>query len=495
MAHNLQSSTSSPAPKPSACSPSNTFPSNTFPSEDFRAEMAPDFTDYFFHESLQDYYTSQDLDKDFIANGSLEFYEIQNYDQTQPSPGVIQETYKQDCLPIPKMKPEEPSTDLLLIDNGYKGAPTASRGTRALSNIPTATIVKHTDLEEVKLQPDSPCGIDSKAPSISEGELVYPSNPPEEPTKKGAQESPQRAQTNPKTKRRNRRHENITAFDPTTLYEPLLETPATWSSPHNEFQYNKFGELNTQLKLTQDQMLEFLYLHPLHNLDGDYNQQNGALTLWIQTVPADSIRRYPSMGSDKCRFAECPAKNNTIHKGFFRVAIDEHNRSGIKVDPFHCAGFVHLYCLEKFINFPLLCKDLNVRPDNRLLVEPKNKMAITRDHNELYKIAEDFIKNSQNQPTWDYTNTLSYKLVMAHLELEPDSRSRKRKITGGNHLDSHRGDVEVFAEAERKKYASRKRCKKDLDEEHNVGDQGESDNQGGVDNQDHNPRPHKRQRS
>jgi hypothetical protein len=455
------------------------------------ALVQPGFTNYSFPRSFQDHYSTRanlDLKVDITTNGSFEFYEIWNSDQTQPSRDMPRETYEQDYLLIPKAELKEPYIDPHPVNNGCIDSSIAFRRTLPLPNIPATTTIKDASLnKDVKLQSDSPYSIESNTLSNTENGPIYLSNP-QEPTKtevRRLQELPRKAWANLETGRRSKRRQNITAFDATEFYEPLPETPPSWSSPNSEFQYNKFGELNTRLRLTSEQMLELLYLHPLHSLDGYYNSRNSALTLWLQTVPADSDRRYPSMGSDKCRFVDCPDKHNTIRKGFFRVAIDEQSYSGIRLDPFHSAGFVHLYCLEKFVNFPLLCKELNVRPDNRLLPEPRNKMALARDYCELYRVAEDFIKNSQEQTTWDYTKTLSYKLTMKHLELEPDTRSRKRKRTGGNHLGIHLGDLEVFAENERKKLASRKRRKEDSDED-DVDDRGDQNN---------NPRPHEHEPS
>jgi hypothetical protein len=529
---NLRGSASSSDPNIAGSSSRNTLPNEEFATLLDSGYMKvkldpaqPNLADY--PEYFQDYsstYTYQDLD--FIADDPFDFYETQNPDQIQPFLDMPLQTFENDYLPIPKGEQEELDP---LFTNGYIDPPIAFEEAPALSNIPTTTTSKGANpnkgvesqlgsttngadpIEGIELRLDSPRGIGSNSLLNSKNGPTYPSDPPK-PTKreKGKlEEIPRRTQANPRTKGRNKRHENILKFDATELYEPLPEIPGSWSTPNSEFQYNKFGELNTRLRLTQEQMLDFLYLHPLHSLDGDYDPRNSALTLWIQSVPADSNRRYPSLGSDKCRFASCLAKHNTIHKGFFRVAIDEHSRSSIKVDPFHCAGFVHLYCLEKFLNFPSLCKKLNIRPDNRLLIEPRNKMALTRDYNELYGIAENFIKNSEDQTTWDYTKTLSYELTMKYIELEPDSRSRKRKKTGGNHLNSHLGDLEVFVEGERKKYADRKRRRgnpgeENSDKENNAEDrkrrredldeEDSLDNQSNEDNKDYNPRPCKRER-
>ena len=292
-------------------------------------------------------------------------------------------------------------------------------------------------------------------PTRHNNEPAYPNNPPG-PCKKSQKTAslPRKILQNPRTKGLNKRRHNIQSFNAKEFYDNLPRAPSSWTHNGFEFRYNSYGELDNPFTLSIDQMIDFLYYHPLHKITG---RRERGLVLWVQTVPADSGTRYPNQRSDKCRFAECPVSQNTIHKGFFRVAIDEHHHSGIKVDPYHCAGFVHLYCLEKFLDFPSLCKEINVQPDNRLLAEPRNRMAITRDHDALYEIANDFIQNSKKrQPGhWDFKSTLGHLLTEKHLDMEPGSRARKRGKVGGNHLGVHRGDLEEFIRGERKKYRTR----------------------------------------
>ena len=321
------------------------------------------------------------------------------------------------------------------------------------------------------------CSNSAEMPSSSKSGPAYPNNPPQPGRRsQNIAEQPRRLQTNPRTRGLNKRSQNIQNLDPSEFYDSLPAPPPSWTSEEKEdedkftFEYNGYGELSARFRLSKRQMKAFLYQHPLHKEKGELEPRKGALTLWVQTVPADSNTRYSAFGSDKCRFAECPVRNNTIHKGFYRVAIDENHHSGIKVNPYYCAGFVHLYCLEKFLNFQDLCKHVNVQPDNRLLAEPKNKMALTRDHDELFEVAKDFIENSEHAPDWDFKRTLSHLLTEKHLLLEPRSRARKRLNLGGNHLSRHRGDLEAFVEGERLKFEGRKRTRDDKDKD---GERGE----------------------
>jgi len=250
---------------------------------------------------------------------------------------------------------------------------------------------------------------------------------------------------------KNKRSGNIKSFDPSRFYLPLATRPEPWGTPTSygeiPFQYTAEGELVPSTKLTSAQMTEYIATHPLHSISGTYSTPNSGLILWVQIVPADSAARYPSQQSDKCRFADCPIPGGTIHKGHYRVAFDEQSFKGLSVDPFHNAGYVHLFCLEKAFNFPQICKDYNVRPEVRVLPEGKNKMAITRDHESMGKIVKRYIRDSEGwseENEYAYEKTLCYALTKEHLELEPKGRQATREQRGGNSIDKHLNNLDVY---------------------------------------------------
>lgn len=57
----------------------------------------------------------------------------------------------------------------------------------------------------------------------------------------------------------------------------------------------------------------------------------------------------------------------------------------LNLDPKHNAGYVHLSCLEKKKDFPKLCKDLDVRPEDRVLPLEwaQTNLMILQDRTEL----------------------------------------------------------------------------------------------------------------
>lgn len=71
--------------------------------------------------------------------------------------------------------------------------------------------------------------------------------------------------------------------------------------------------------------------------------------------------RYPrGHESTRCRFARCPI-GGTIRSGQIRVCISEFADPRNEIlDPYHNAGYAHLYCLEKYCNLPSLLAETNI---------------------------------------------------------------------------------------------------------------------------------------
>lgn len=71
--------------------------------------------------------------------------------------------------------------------------------------------------------------------------------------------------------------------------------------------------------------------------------------------------RYPrGHESTRCRFAKCPL-DGTIRSGQIRVCISEFADPRNEIlDPYHNAGYTHLYCLEKFCNLHSLLVETNI---------------------------------------------------------------------------------------------------------------------------------------
>ncbi|MCJ1289031.1 hypothetical protein MMC34_000563 [Xylographa carneopallida] len=178
-------------------------------------------------------------------------------------------------------------------------------------------------------------------------------------------------------------------------YEPLPAPPSTWTSTNGkQFVYDISGELQNGTYYTVREIEDFLYQNP----------RRANMMLWVQRLPADSAARYPYSESRRCRFLNCVMSNGTINQGHHRIAFDELSSTHERHDPMHNAGYVHLYCFEKFLDFPKIIYDLNVQAEQRdLPLEPKkrsgwmcenkNRMMVST-HGEL-NVATEFIEYCQ----------------------------------------------------------------------------------------------------
>lgn len=232
-------------------------------------------------------------------------------------------------------------------------------------------------------------------------------------------------------------------------YGPLPARRGDWSAPvinREPLRYTLQGEIDLHFKFTDRGFLEYV----MHFLSG-----NGGLTLWVQTSPSDSANRYPAPSSSNCRFENCPARKHTIKKGEFRVCLDEwtEHRSQYpnSIDPFYNAGYVHLYCLEKLIDFPSLCKTGLVQGDNRSFGEGRNKMAITRDHASMLTIVNKYIAESTSMPaegradSWYLDKSLCVLLTKEHISKQHSTRQKVRETRNpdGATIDKHLGDLDL----------------------------------------------------
>ena len=265
----------------------------------------------------------------------------------------------------------------------------------------------------------------------------------------------------------------INQYDADEVYGPLLPHPlGKWMGRKTCFRYNKYGELSEKT-YTARQIREFLYEHP--------ETKDCKLKLWIQKSPADSARRYGTPDLSKCRFKDCPVQRDmkgSILHGQYRVAFDEKwYKYRLNADPFLTAGHVHLYCMERFLDFPDICKKLDVEVDVRHMAnEPKQRFAATLAGSIEANIASSFLEACResrlnekhpNYPfhgDYSYGNpkpheyTLTYAMNKAKLGSRPPAQIRQFEARGV--LDSnvvvHLGDLEKFVAARQKNKQSKK---------------------------------------
>lgn len=268
--------------------------------------------------------------------------------------------------------------------------------------------------------------------------------------------------TNAITEGKSTRTGKCNDYRPTEFYKVVDHPIGTWDGPKHRFKYDKHGGLY-KAEYTTKTLQEFLYHHP--------GTDERKLVLWIQRTPADSARRYPTAEFARCRFADCPAReygyHGNIQVGHYRVALDEKwNMHKEATDPYFAAGYVHLYCLERFMDFSDLCNRLDVRLDSRHIThEPNHHFAAALDGAER-AVAERFLEacrfgfvnefrqyairaDSSSGDAVIHKYSLTYAMNAAHNKARPafQKRELKSRELRGSQIIVHKGDLQMCCEA------------------------------------------------
>lgn len=249
----------------------------------------------------------------------------------------------------------------------------------------------------------------------------------------------------------------------------------TWHSTHGYlFRYTEHGELDKKEKGYSAKRL-LAYIHE--------KGIQGGLKLRIQRAPADSARRYASATMNMCKFSECPLKligcKRNIAVGHYRVAFDEKWNCRKNINPFDCAGYVHLYCLERFLDFERICKqsliEFDIRPEivgrarvfehvyvNNFI--ERARIGTLRSADSRFK-RYPISKNVQDK-VGQYKHTLCYRLVKAKVESKINKIQRDATTYIPNASQEHvnLGDLQMSIDYELQKKQLDKR-KRGNDEE------------------------------
>ena len=254
-------------------------------------------------------------------------------------------------------------------------------------------------------------------------------------------------------------------YHPNEAYKPLRRTPKPWGP----FRYTGDGELEPSDLFTAEDITQYLFEHPLHQQSK--SKRISKLIVRIHSNPPDSAQRFPTThGSHRCRFQDCPAQNNTINQGTYAVIFDEISTDHPDHDPFLNAGWVHLYCLERFCNFPKICRCLNVQSEKRTLPlegsksKGNNCMRLDKVRG-VDELVERFIKvcrqgvlapmyprfdvrDNEGQP---YEGTLCYRMCLKKQQAQPSAVNRqeavREQVAGrkGATLKHHLGNLVIEA--------------------------------------------------
>jgi hypothetical protein len=260
-------------------------------------------------------------------------------------------------------------------------------------------------------------------------------------------------------KAKNNRTQKIIDFKPEDHYIPLSLVPEAWTGEESKciFNYNVRGELIPGESFSIAQMTEYLYKHPLQSQKKfvDTKQTNG-LRIWIQKAPTDAMRRFMNDKSVLCRFENCVVADRKILIGHPRLAFDEQSHKRARFDPFIYAGLVHLYCAERFLDFPKLVRDLDVQVDDRTLEQETDGANRMKLEFHMLRVARAFVKtclkktlpggypDPEESAQWHYRGTLCHRLWRAKLDHEFPVRAEARAVHGNRPTQwpNHLGDLE-----------------------------------------------------
>ncbi|KAK8182779.1 hypothetical protein BC567DRAFT_282894 [Phyllosticta citribraziliensis] len=263
-----------------------------------------------------------------------------------------------------------------------------------------------------------------------------------------------------------RRSGKINTYDPEQMYESFAHPQGPWQSKLFQFMYSPHGELSMPT-YSVEQVKQFIYQHPV--------SADCKLRLWIQKCAADSARRYPTSTLNRCRFANCPVRHvlgndGTMIAGHYRVCVDEKSfKYGQRVDPFKMTAFFHLYCFEKFMDLPDICRldNVEVMADQRhFQSEPKSKFNASLAGERSGAIAERFIDSCRRQRTDAATGL---RLVKFLDDYEPYPQHRGDGWYQGT-LSFHMIRDKEANRATSSKHALAARAQKFSQIQHNLGD-------------------------
>ncbi|MCJ1320094.1 hypothetical protein MMC15_005431 [Xylographa vitiligo] len=257
---------------------------------------------------------------------------------------------------------------------------TSQNTNRTTTSTPTTNIRRPGSRIPVPIRRDSTRFDPRRRRAQTTSQVGLNTKPNRKKDPRGKAEPINRVSSNTTLNKNNRRADNKL---PPGTYDPLPAPPPTWTSTNGKkFVYDISGELQNGTYYTVKEIEDFLYQNP----------RRANMTLWIQRLPADSAVRYPYSESRRCRFLHCFMTNGTINQGHHRVAFDELTSTHEYHDPMHNAGYVHLYCFEKYLDFPRIVHDLNVQVDQRVLpLEPRRKYGL------LYQTNNRMIVSTQGE--------------------------------------------------------------------------------------------------
>ncbi|KAI1175858.1 hypothetical protein F4777DRAFT_578642 [Nemania sp. FL0916] len=260
-------------------------------------------------------------------------------------------------------------------------------------------------------------------------------------------------------------------IEPERYYGPSPARPKDWGPLDRKgnplFSYTDKGELSAGLYFTARQMRQYLmgpskydnFAAPprLPGVKHSNRKLRQGLTLWIGWPAAMANSRYPRGGeSTKCRFADCQYHStNTIQLGDPWVILDERqNANGEAINPFHNAGYVHLYCLEHHFDIVELWHCIDIRFDYRSFKRESHpyfslsyKLPGIESRVQLWWLRAfadwESARGHGRKRLRSHETSLAECLVEYKLIHEPTGQSKNREKRGGADMSKHRGDPQL----------------------------------------------------
>lgn len=134
-----------------------------------------------------------------------------------------------------------------------------------------------------------------------------------------------------------------------------------------KFSYDSRGRLSDHVLFDVDTWATFLQCHPLKRSLGLFLEKNPANCKGFSLFTQD----HPTY--NKCRFRHCASKEKSgrgFHDGTIRIAIDEvvgriPYGERFNNNPYFCAGYLHIDCLERMMDIGQLIRCGMLRPRAR----------------------------------------------------------------------------------------------------------------------------------
>ncbi|KAF2222704.1 hypothetical protein BDZ85DRAFT_319939 [Elsinoe ampelina] len=267
----------------------------------------------------------------------------------------------------------------------------------------------------------------------------------------------------------------VTPFAPSynfsTLYDDHSNLLTNFRTATAEFIYTSKGTLID--RYSGSQINDFIYNRP----------PGRTLTAWVRRSPQAVSGRTPHGGLPECMCAECPQirlhfhrrEPNPINRGEYLIAFDELDRfrGDLNIDPYAISGYIHFYCLERFVGLHKLIMTIGdsldnfhqpLQLDNRkyLPSEPNNgrwACAISDNDVAIIERFRQVCNDSGGQAPSDYPTAAEFSLpggdharsVLKCLHARKwedlktgDKRVAHRREVDGHLQHVHQGDLEVY---------------------------------------------------